>query len=125
MWGTLVWLMGGLFVHGVRATSLEWAAFLLFSWGLFIAACALFARLTAFGIEGFSNERRRASLRRGFSLVFGAVAGAFTAGAVTVSLATGQPGVPDRIPIFYWLWGPGLAVVSGIGAILLEREHER
>ena len=83
------------------------------------------ALLTAFGIEGFSSQGRQASLRFGFGVVSGAIAGAFAAGAVTISLASGQPGVPDRIPTFYWLWGPGLAVVGGIGGMLLERKHER
>lgn len=107
----------------VRATPLEWVAYLLFLWGLLVAMCALLARLCAFGIEGFSSERPRASLRFGFGGVAGAVAGAFATGVVTVSMASGQPGVPDSVPTSYWLWGPGLAVAGGITAMFLEGNH--
>lgn len=125
MWGAVGWLASGMFIRGVRATFLESLALLLFLWALLLAMCALLGRLCAFGIEAFSSEGRRASWRLGFGVVSGAIAGALASGALTVSLVSGQPDVPDRVPTSYWLWGPGLAVVVGITGVILERNHER
>ncbi len=91
--------------------------------GLVVGVCALFAGLTALGIEGFTNEGRRASLWLGFSVVSGAIAGALAAGALTVSLSSGELGMPDSIPTAYWYSGPGLAVMGGLLRMLVERNH--
>jgi hypothetical protein len=122
MWATVGWLMQGVLIRG--GTRLEWSAFLVFSWGLLIAVCALAGRLAGFAIEGFTRESGRAARRLGFGVVSGAVAGGFVAGLVTVSLANGRPGVPEKTPPFYWLLGPALAVAGGIVGMIVERNDE-
>jgi len=125
IWATVAWLMSGVFIRHVRATPLEWLAFLVFTWGLLIAVSALYGMIAGCGIEAFTRERPRSALRMALGVVLGALAGALAAGTLKVSLASGQPDVPEKTPLLYWLCGPGLAVACGIAGIIVERNNER
>ena len=123
--GTIGWLVRGMLVRGATTTALEWLAYLIVVWGLLIGACVFSARLLGLTIEAFTAEHRRAALTLGRAITSGAIAGAFVAGMIRVSLRDGQPDVPDKVPVFYWLWGPGLAVVAGVGALMRGKNDER
>jgi hypothetical protein len=114
VWATVGWLMSGVFIRSARATTLEWSAFLIFSWGLLIVLCGTCGKVVAVFVEAFARESRRSALNMGLGVVAGALVGAFAAGTLTISLVNGGPGVAEHIAPLYWFWGPACAMVGGL-----------
>jgi hypothetical protein len=124
VWGIGCLVMNGLLIRHERATLVESLASVLFSNASFIVMCVVVGGLNARLLEKFGDENRRASLRIGFAVVSGAVAGALASSMLVVSLQTGQIDA-YRPPGSYWLWGPVLAVAGGMLGILIVGKHER
>jgi hypothetical protein len=116
--------MNGLLIRSERATLAQSVASILFINASFVVMCVGVGWLSARLLEKFGHEDRRASLRIGFGVIAGALAGALASGMFIVSLHSGHIDA-YRPPPSYWFRGPFLALVGGTAGILLGWKHDR